>query len=321
MTQFITEWNDRRTMDPYEIGWYIESADEDIYGPASRKSLRQFLVDGVITPNTLVRHCTEPEAKPAADLPEIMNQLPLEGPATAVGDRLPDTWPRKRRDQLALAGDSLPCVWHNKRATLVCVRCHAPYCDGCRAKPWKTQFFFCRQCQNGMQSRRFKALIVDTCLFIYTPLIVAVFSVRSAGMPPGQAQIIANTIQLCGFTLVLFRDALFRGAGIGKRMVGLRVVQHRDGKTRLTFGQACMRWLSQCIPLFNFVDALVPYRDPLLRRYGDRWAGTRVIDTETRLAKDRRTVARILLNDGIQPPPHERMGLTMETFVRLASPP
>ena len=56
-------------MDPYEIGWYIESADEDIYGPVSRKSLRRFLEEKTITPNTLVRHCTQAEARPAADQP------------------------------------------------------------------------------------------------------------------------------------------------------------------------------------------------------------------------------------------------------------
>src|SRR5262249_47623792 len=52
------------TMDPYEIGWYIESADEEIYGPVSRRALHHFLQDKTITPNTLVRHCTQAEAKP-----------------------------------------------------------------------------------------------------------------------------------------------------------------------------------------------------------------------------------------------------------------
>ena len=91
------------TMDPYEIGWYIESADEEIYGPVSRKALRRFLEEKTITPNTLVRHCTQPEARPAADQPVIMEQLSLDTKGSAVGDKLAEAWPRKKRDRLALA--------------------------------------------------------------------------------------------------------------------------------------------------------------------------------------------------------------------------
>ena len=60
------------TMDPYEIGWYIESADEETYGPVSRQTLHRFLEVGTISPNTLVRHCTQPEAAPAADQAAVM---------------------------------------------------------------------------------------------------------------------------------------------------------------------------------------------------------------------------------------------------------
>ncbi len=69
MSQVAVEEVGPKKMDPYEVGWYIESADEEIYGPVSRKSLRSFLEDKTITPNTLVRHCLEPEAKPVADQP------------------------------------------------------------------------------------------------------------------------------------------------------------------------------------------------------------------------------------------------------------
>ena len=72
MSQVAQEGVEPITMDPYEIGWYIESADEEMYGPVSRQTLRRFLEDKTITPNTLVRHCTQPEARPAADQPGIM---------------------------------------------------------------------------------------------------------------------------------------------------------------------------------------------------------------------------------------------------------
>ena len=100
-------------MDPYEIGWYIESADEEIYGPVSRQTLRRFLEDKTITPNTLVRHCTQAEARPAADQPVIMEQLSSNAKGSSIGDRLAEAWPRKKRDRQALAEDSLPCAGTN----------------------------------------------------------------------------------------------------------------------------------------------------------------------------------------------------------------
>lgn len=92
-------------------------------------------------------------------------------------------------------------------------------------------------------------------------------------------------------------------------------MQTKDGKTPLTNGQGVVRWLSQFIPLFNLVDLSVPYRDPLMRRYGDRWAGTRVIDTEQRLAKVRAKIDRRLIKKGILPAP--AVGMTMEDLARI----
>jgi hypothetical protein len=60
-----------------------------------------------------------------------------------------------------------------------------------------------------------------------------------------------------------------------------------------------LRWLSLYIPLYNLFDAFAPLRDPLQRRYGDRWAGTRVIDTEAKLAKARAKVQNKLAQKGI----------------------
>ena len=93
-------------------------------------------------------------------------------------------------------------------------------------------------------------------------------------------------------------------------------MKSEDGKTPLSYGQGVVRWLSQLLPIFNLIDAAVPYSDPLLRRYGDRWAGTRVLDTETKLAKDRRKISRRLIKKGIQPP--QEFGMTMEGLARLA---
>ena len=142
-------------------------------------------------------------------------------------------------------------------------------------------------------------------------------SLAAMGLANGpQVPLVINLVQLVGLCLLFLRDSLFGGAGIGKRLTGLRVVQSKDGKTPLTYGQGIVRWLSQFIPFFNLFDAIAPYRDPLLRRYGDRWAGTRVLDTERKLAKDRDKIARRLIKKGIQPPPE--FGMTMEGLARLA---
>ncbi|HZW31506.1 MAG TPA: RDD family protein [Isosphaeraceae bacterium] len=245
-----------------------------------------------------------------------MEQLSLDAKGSALGDRLAEAWPRRKRDQLALAEDSLPCAWHNRPAVLVCVRCHAPYCNRCRAKPFRKQFFLCRRCQVGMWNRRVVAMIFDICMFLYFPIIVAgIIAGAVFGAGETVASLLIFIIDLIGVGLLFVRDSLLRGAGLGKRSAGLRVVQSRDGKTPLTIGQGVLRWLSQFVPIFNLVDAAAAYSDPLLRRYGDRWAGTRVIDTEKKLAKDRDKIARRLIKRGVQLPP--KFGLTMEGLARL----
>ncbi|WP_165075813.1 RDD family protein [Paludisphaera rhizosphaerae] len=302
-------------IDPYEIGWYIESADEETYGPVSRKTLGQWLEDGTITPNTLVRHCTQPETRPLADQAELRDQLPFDQAKGSVGDRLEDVWPRKTRERLALAEGSAPCARHNRPATLVCVRCHAPYCDKCRMKPFKKAFFQCRRCQSSNYNRRIVALILDTTLIVYVPLIVAFVVLTASGVEPRTAGVVINLVQLLGVLLLFFRDALFGGASLGKRAMGLRVVRSADGVSPLSYGQGFVRWLSQLIPFFNLYDVIVPYRDPLLRRVGDRWAKTRVVDSPKKLAKARADVARRLLKKGTQPP--REVGMTTEQMARL----
>jgi uncharacterized RDD family membrane protein YckC len=322
MSQVVEPVSKSETLDPLEIGWYIDSADEEAYGPVSRKTLRQFLEEGVISPNTLVRHCAQAEARPLADQPGGVDPALLEAKGSAaLGDRLEEAWPRKKRDQQALAEDSLPCARHKKPAILMCVRCHAPYCSKCRAKPFKKQFYLCRKCQVGMHNRRFLALILDTVLLFYIPYALAIAALGMSGMmgDPATVQITVFGVYLVFYALLFGfgRDALFGGASPGKRMMGLRVVKTQDGETRLSYGQGVVRWLSQFIPVFNLVDAIAPYYDPLLRRYGDRWGKTRVLDSEKKLAKDRAKTETRLVKKGI-PPLSGELDLSMTDLARLA---
>jgi uncharacterized RDD family membrane protein YckC len=147
-------------------------------------------------------------------------------------------------------------------------------------------------------------------IFNYLPILLvlplASFQAGTAAMYLAQAT---------SGILFLIRDALFRGAGPGKRVAGIRVVQAQDGVTPLTYGQGVVRWLSQLIPFFNIADAIVPYRDPLQRRYGDRWAKTRVIDTPRQLDKIREKTQRKMAKKGVDLV--LTTGMTMEQFARI----
>ncbi|HET6323930.1 MAG TPA: RDD family protein [Planctomycetaceae bacterium] len=293
--------------DIYSIGWWIESADDEIYGPVSRATLGRFLNQRVLSPNTLVRHCTEPTKRPVIDVPGVREGLPAGASLLAHGDKLGEAWPRRKRERLALAQDSLPCVWKNRPAVLVCVRCGAPYCEKLRAKPFKRQFYFCQRCQSRLYNRRALACILDFFL-LYLLFVIVPLSVVGALHVAGALVVTEATIGgiyyglLVAYTLAFaVRDRVMTNAGPGKRVLGLRVVQTTDGHTPLTYGQAFLRWLALYVPVFGLIDLSAPYRDPLMRRYGDRWAGTRVIDTEGRLSRLRQRVQwRLFKKKGVR---------------------
>jgi uncharacterized RDD family membrane protein YckC len=235
-----------------------------------------------------------------------------------VGDKLEEAWPRRSRDRQALAEDTIPCAWHKQPAVLICIRCHAPYCQKCQARPYKKHFFLCRRCQTSVYNRRFLAWLLDTIILLYIPAYAVGYGMGAFGLAEGRTGLLISGLVNLGFFLLFFgRDAFFGGAGIGKRAVGLRVVKSKDGTTPLTYGQGVVRWLSVYIPIFNLFDVSVPYRDPLLRRYGDRWAGTRVIDTVQKLDQVRQKIAgRLFKKKKVQLP--RDFGMTMEDLARLA---
>jgi uncharacterized RDD family membrane protein YckC len=293
--------------DRYSIGWWIESADEEICGPASRATLVRFLTDGVISPNTLVRHCTETTKCPVIDAPGVRELVPAGTSFLLHGDRLAEAWPRRSKERLALAQDSIPCVWKNRPAILVCLRCGAPYCEKYRVKPFKRQYYFCKRCQARLYNGRALAYLLDWGLFavafVVAPIFLLVFLRTSEilTLPEETAGALIYGFWFVHTVCFLFRDRFFVNAGPGKRMCGLRVVRTTDGESPLGYSGAFLRGLSLFIPVFNLIDLSVPYRDPLTRRYGDRWAGTRVIDTESKLARIRSVMTWRLFNKkGVQ---------------------
>lgn len=280
-----------------DFGWWIESTDEEIYGPVTRTALTRFLTEGVISPNTAVRHCTDPKFAPIADL-GMTDGLNLPA-SRRTGDTMSEAWPKKTKDRLALGESDVECAYHKRPAILTCIRCQAPYCVKCRMKSGKKNFFMCKKCQGNVYNRRVGAYFIDSFLIIAIPVYaIGIPAVFALGAEVGSY--VLNLMQFAGTAGFFCRDALFKGAGPGKRFVGLRVVKAEDGTSNLTFGQGFLRSLPHLIPFFNLVDAHVVYGDPLHRRFGDKWAKTRALDTEARLEKIRSRTRDKLAKKGIE---------------------
>lgn len=78
---------------------------------------------------------------------------------------------------------------------------------------------------------------------------------------------------------VCAKDALpfFGGQSIGKKAMGIRVINVETGKPiKGDFGAALTRQLSLMIPFFGFVDMCMVFSSER-RRFGDKWAKTVVV--------------------------------------------
>ncbi|MGB9885659.1 MAG: RDD family protein [Moorellales bacterium] len=102
---------------------------------------------------------------------------------------------------------------------------------------------------------------------------------------------------ILGFFYFLLRDGLGEGQGVGKRLVGLRVVEY-PGQGGANFADSARRNLVFAVPMLLLVipvfgrimyavvmilvwvlEIYLVLTDPQGRRLGDRWAGTMVIET------------------------------------------
>ncbi|HEX4963223.1 MAG TPA: RDD family protein [Thermoanaerobaculia bacterium] len=84
------------------------------------------------------------------------------------------------------------------------------------------------------------------------------------------------------------KDALpfLGGQSVGKKVLGLRVVNLETGKPiKGDYGAAITRQLSLAIPLFNIVDACMVFSAER-RRFGDKWAKTVVVKNNPALDQE-----------------------------------
>jgi len=299
--------------EPRDFGWWIESTDEEVYGPVTKTTLADFLQDGVISANTTIRHCTHAAAAPLVDQ-GLLTEVDW-GAVKRTGDTLAESWPRSKRDRLALGESEVECAYHRRPAILTCIRCLAPYCVKCQLRKRKgPTYYMCKKCQSGIFNRRFLAFVGDSILINLLPMFGMACVIGALGSAEAAGAMV-NIVSAGSNVVFMLRDPLLGGAGPCKRLFGLRVVRHADGVTPLSYGQAFVRWLGHLVPIFNLVDASRAYSDPLQRRFADGWAKTRVLDTPGKLEKVRARALYRLQRKGIEFPTDTVMSL--EEFARL----
>jgi uncharacterized RDD family membrane protein YckC len=115
------------------------------------------------------------------------------------------------------------------------------------------------------------ALLIDTALFFWLFAIPTKLPLPDG--PLGFAILGVFILLASGYRI--FGDAVFGGAAVGKRLVGIYVV---DGATRqpCSFVQCLVRASAWVIPFSYFIEPIVLYSDGR-QRYGDRMAGTYVL--------------------------------------------
>ena len=82
---------------------------------------------------------------------------------------------------------------------------------------------------------------------------------------------------LPGLAYALLKDTLYDGRSIGKKMMGLQVINSQT-LTPCKMMESVIRNVSLMIPVFSLVDAVMVFVDKDNLRFGDKWANTMVIE-------------------------------------------
>lgn len=132
-----------------------------------------------------------------------------------------------------------------------------------------------------MVRRRIGAWIIDwiiaNILQLVIALVVAV-AILVAGWSPESdgAQAMLTLVCICvGTAFIVTKDAWFRGRSPGKLICGYRVVDSTTGRPA-SFRQCVKRNLPQFVP-FGMLIMLIQVNIDDASRWGDKWAGTKVV--------------------------------------------
>lgn len=133
--------------------------------------------------------------------------------------------------------------------------------------------------------KRIAAYFIDSFIagILTAAVVIAAVVVMVVGMMVNPA---IGLIAYIGLLLVamlavlayaLLRDGLFGGRSPGKKLMGLKVVNVRKN-TPCSFKDSLLRNLTFMVPLLNFIECLMPFVDAEGLRFGDKLAGTQVVD-------------------------------------------
>lgn len=87
--------------------------------------------------------------------------------------------------------------------------------------------------------------------------------------------LIVSVLVMLGYSLL--KDGLFGGRSPGKKLMGLKVVNVRKN-TACSFKDSLLRNLTFMVPVLNIIECLMPFVDAEGLRFGDKLAGTQVVD-------------------------------------------
>jgi uncharacterized RDD family membrane protein YckC len=133
--------------------------------------------------------------------------------------------------------------------------------------------------------KRIVAYLIDSLIAgaLMGVLLIVAIVVMVVGMMvnPAIGTLIYVVVLLVAVVLVLayslLKDGLFGGRSPGKKLAGLKVVNVRKNSP-CSMKDSVMRNLTFMVPLLNIVECIMPFVDAEGLRFGDKWAGTQVVD-------------------------------------------
>jgi len=116
--------------------------------------------------------------------------------------------------------------------------------------------------------KRYTAQLIDQIIAIVFAILIAVIA------NPNTFFQIISLIFFLGYSL--FHDAMPNGQSIGKKLLGIKVVNMKTGNA-CSVKESFIRSITK-LPIIAFIDALMIF-SAIRRRLGDRLAGTIVVNT------------------------------------------
>ncbi|MDQ7826360.1 MAG: RDD family protein [Candidatus Eremiobacteraeota bacterium] len=284
------------------IGWWCRDLNDKVFGQYSLNTMRGYLEQRIINPDTMVRHNTEDEWRPAGEVEEL--QAPPAGSGMG-GEALVAR--NKRNEWQKAAEAETHCIKHrDKLAITVCYRCHAPVCSKDLYKPNQ---WMCKPCHNYLYNRRTLAGIVDYIILPYLLIFLTVLPMgmlavfRNSPLAMKSYMGVSYASMILILIYVLFKDYLFKGRSIGKLAAAIQVVDEKT-KEPCTLVQSMKRNSNYCfswVPVIGFfmalfwlVDVSRAYYEERERRWTDQWAGTIVVDIPGKVEAAREKVRKKL---------------------------